>query len=81
MIRVGNNQIEIRYLVLRKTKKYSLDQIAAWKETIIKNSMGVYKEIEINFTDKYKLTIGYREYSEYSKIAGYLSQKAPKKKR
>ena len=81
VIRVGNNQIDIRYPVFRKSKKYSLDQIGYWKETIIKNTMGTYKEIEVRFTDNSTLSMGHKEYTEYSKIAGYLSQKVPKKKR
>ncbi|HZX73115.1 MAG TPA: hypothetical protein VFE57_01745 [Cyclobacteriaceae bacterium] len=81
VIRVGNNQIDIRYPVFGKTKKYTLDQIGYWKETVIKNSMGTYKEIEVGFTDKSTLNMGHKEYTEYSKIAGYLSQKAAKKKK
>ena len=81
VIRVGNNQFVIHFPVFRKTKKYSLDQVGYWKETIIKNTMGTYKEEEVKFTDKNALTMSHKEYSEYSKIVGYLSQKVPKKKK
>jgi hypothetical protein len=81
VIRVGNNQIDIRYPVFGKTKKYSLDQIGSWKETIIKNTMGTYKELEVRFTDNTSLTIGHKEYTEYHRIATYLAQKALKKKK
>ena len=81
IIRVGNNQIDIRYPVFRRTRKYTLDQIGYWKETVIKNTMGTYKEIEVRFTDHHTLNMGHKEYTEYSKIAAYLSQKVPKKKK
>jgi hypothetical protein len=81
VIRAGNNQIGIHYPVFCKTKRYSLDQIGYWKETIIKNTMGTYKELEIRFTDNSSLTIAHKEYTEYTRIVGYLAQKASKKKK
>ena len=81
VIRMGNNLIDIRLPVFRKMRKYPLDQVVYWKETVIKNSVGTYKEIEVKFQDKYTLNMGHKEYTEYPKMAAYLSQKLPKKKK
>ncbi len=82
ILRLGNNLIELSYPVLRKTKKYSLDQIDYWAEHTVKTGKNsVYKEAEIKFTDGLLVTIGNKEHTEYPRIVKYLSQKAIKKKR
>ena len=46
IIRMGNNQVEIHYPVLRRKYHYSVNDITAWKENVVntgKNS--VYKEL------------------------------------
>jgi hypothetical protein len=81
ILRLGDNKIQIEYPVLRQLKKYSLDQIVAWRENKVKTSKtSEYKELQILFTDKSKLTIGHKEHTEYHRMIQYLIQKAPKKR-
>ena len=82
VIRLGNNQVELSYPVLRSNTKYPLDQIDYWVEHLVKTGKNsVYKEMEIKFKDGVKLTFGQKEHTEYARIVQYLVQKAPKKKR
>ncbi len=82
ILRLGNNLIELSYPVLRKTKKYSLDQIDYWAEHTVKTGKNsIYKEAEIKFRDGLLVTIGNKEHTEYPRIVQYLSLKALKKKR
>jgi hypothetical protein len=81
IISLGSNQIQIRYPVLRSEVKYSVNEILAWRENIVKTGKkSEYKELQIMFSDKNKLTIGHKEHTEYSRMVGYLMQKAPKKR-
>lgn len=81
VVRLGNNQIELSYPVLRSSKSYPLDQLEYWKEHLVKTSKNsVYKEVEIRFKDGVKLTMGHKEHTEYPRIIQYLTQKTPKKK-
>ena len=81
VIRLGNNQLELTFPVLRSAKKYPLDQIEHWSEHIVKTGKNsVYKELEIKLRDGLKLTMGHKEYTEYPRIVQYLGQKLPKKK-
>lgn len=81
VILAGNNSIEINYPVLRKTEKYTLPSIIAWRENIIKTGKNsVYKQLEILFDNKTRLSIGQKEHTEYPRLVQYLQQKIPKKK-
>ena len=82
IIRLGNNQVELNYPVLRNTTKYSLGQIEYWTEHLVKTGKNsLYKEVEIKFMDGVKLTLGHKEHTEYNRIVQYLTQKTPKRKR
>ena len=82
VLRLGNNQIEIRFPVLRKVKKYPLDQIDFWIEKEVKTGKNsVYKELELAFKDGKKENLGHKEFTEYTRIVQYLKQKAAKKQR
>ncbi|GHN00506.1 hypothetical protein WSM22_19950 [Cytophagales bacterium WSM2-2] len=81
ILRFGNNQIQIDYPVMRQTKKYSLDEIEAWRENKVKTGKtSEYKELQILFKDKNNLSVGHREHTEYARMVQYLAQKAPRKK-
>jgi hypothetical protein len=81
ILRLGDNKIQIEYPVLRQLKKYSLDQIVAWRENKVKTGKtSEYKELQILFTDKNKLSIGHKEHTEYHRMIQYLMQKAYKKR-
>ena len=81
IIRMGNNQVQISYPVLRREKKYTLKDIEAWRENKVKTGKtSEYKELQILFSDKKKLSVGHKEHTEYSRMVQYLTQKAEKKK-
>ena len=80
-IRLGNNQMEIHYPVLGRRHLYSLQAVVNWRENIVKTGKNsVYKELEIYFDDKRKLSFGQKEQTEYDRVVAYLKQKVPKKK-
>jgi len=81
VIRAGNNQIEIRYPVLRRSEKYTLNSVLAWRENIVKTGKSsVYKQLEILFEDKKRISLGQKEHTEYVRLVQYLQQKIPRKK-
>ncbi len=81
ILRLGNNQIQIDYPMLRQSKVYRLDQVASWIENRVKTGKNSeYKELQIRFADGTKINIGHKEHTEYAKMVQYLAQKAPKKK-
>jgi hypothetical protein len=80
IIRLGNNQIEVNFPVLRKVKKYSLAQVQFWFENQVKTGKNsVYRELVIKFDDGKKISFSPKESTEYEKTIQYLRQKAPKK--
>lgn len=81
LIEFGNNQIAIKYRVRKKVKAYPLSEVQHWKESIVKTGKNsTFKEIEIQFTDRFKVALGLREYSNYPKVKAYLEKKLRTKK-
>lgn len=81
VIRMGNNQIQIDYPVLRQTKKYGIDQILTWRENKVKTGKtSEYKELQVLFSDQSKLSVSHKEHTEYSRMLQYLIQKVQKKR-
>lgn len=81
VIRAGNNEIEIVYPVLKRKENYPLRSIVAWRENVIKTGKNsLYKELEILFEDKQRISIGQKEHTEYTRLIQYLQQKLPRKK-
>lgn len=81
VVELGNDQIVVKYTVRRKHKQYRLNQVIQWRELIVKTGKSSsFKELEILFDDKFKLTVGLREYTNYPKVCTYLAKKLPGKK-
>lgn len=81
VIRLGNNRVEISYPIMRKHKAYSLQEIVAWKENVVKTGKNsVFRQLEIFFQDKQRVSVGDKEHTEYSRMVQYLNQKVPRKK-
>ena len=81
ILKLGNNQIQIDYPVLRRSKIYPLDQIDRWTENKVKTGKNSeYKELQVQFADGTKISIGHKEHTEYARMVQYLAQKASKKK-
>ncbi len=81
VIRAGNNHIEIYYPVLRKSTKHPIQSVLAWRENIIKTGKNsVYKQLEILFENKTRISLGHKEHTEYPKLVQYLQHKVPRKK-
>jgi len=81
VIRLGNNQIEVRFPVWRQAKKYNLNDVQFWVENKVKTGKNsVYKELVIKFNDGKKVSMSPKESSEYERSVQYLKQKLAKKK-
>lgn len=81
VLKFGNNQIQIDYPMLRQSKVYPLEQIDQWIENKVKTGKNSeYKELQVQFNDGKKISVGHKEHTEYTRMVQYLSQKAPKKK-
>ena len=81
ILRLGNNQIQVDYPMLRRSKAYPLEQIDQWVENSVKTGKNSeYKELQIRFADGKKISVGHKEHTEYARMVQYLAQKAPGKK-
>ncbi len=81
VVTLANNQITIRYSVKRKIKNYDLGNVVHWKESTVKTGKSsTFKEIEIQFDDRFKIVIALNEYSNYPQVYAYLAKKLPGKK-
>ena len=73
---MGERKIEVEYPQFKLTRKYALEEILYWKESIVKTGKtSTYKELEIRFKDQKMIRLGYKEYTEYEKMLKYLQQK------
>jgi hypothetical protein len=80
IVRLGNNQIEVSFPVLKKHKKYPLAQVQFWFENKVKTGKNsVYKELVVKFDDGKKISLSPKESTEYDHAIQYLKQKLPKK--
>jgi len=71
----------VDYPMLRRSKVYPLEQVDQWVETRVKTGKNSeYKELQIRFADKGKVSVGHKEHTEYARMVQYLAQKVPKKK-
>lgn len=81
ILRLGNNQIQIDYPMLRRSKVYPIDQVKQWVENKVKTGKHAeYRELQVRFADGKKISIGHKEHTEYARMVQYLAQKAPRKK-
>jgi hypothetical protein len=81
IIQLGNNQIEVRFPVLRQHKKYNLAEVRFWFENQVRTGKkSVYRELVIKFEDGKKISLSPKESTEYERTVQYLKQKLPKKK-
>jgi hypothetical protein len=81
IVRLGNNQIEVSFPVLRQSKKYNLAEVQFWFENQVKTGKNsVYRELVIKFQDGKKVSLSPKESTEYERTIQYVKQKLPKKK-
>ena len=81
-VSMGDRQIEVRHPLFRLRRKYSLEELTYWKESIVNTGKTTsYKELELKFKDGRAIQMGYREYTEYEKMVRYLTRKVPKLKK
>jgi len=81
IISLGNQNLEVRFPLRMKNKKYHLKQLVSWEESIVKTGSGPFKELTLRFDDGLKMTLSYHENSNYDKIFEYLSKNAAKSRR
>lgn len=80
IVKVGKLKIEILFPVRASKKSYTLRQIKYWKEESVKTANGVFKELEVRFTDNKNLKISLQEYQAYNEMIQYLNKKSGKLK-
>jgi hypothetical protein len=82
VIRLGNNQIEVWYPVLRRRYRQPLSTLVAWQELRVKTGKAsTYRELEIWLDTRQKITLAYQEYTEFDRMVKYLGQKCPNKRK
>lgn len=81
IVRLGNNQVEVNFPMLRQRKNYKLEAVQFWFENQVKTGKNsVYKELVIKFEDGKKVMLSPKESSDYERVIQYLKQKLAKKK-
>ncbi len=79
IVRMGHRQIEVLFPQFRIQRKYGLEEVKGWEETVVKTGKtATYKELEVNFQDGRTIRMGFREYTEYTNMLNYLAKKIPK---
>jgi len=72
--------ITIRYPLKKATKTFAANQLASWGEAEVKTGKAsTFKELEIRFADRTRITMGHREYSNYDRTISYLKKYAGNK--
>lgn len=79
IIEVGKEKIDIFFPTRFKRQSYKIKEIDFWQETQVKTATGTYKEVQIQFADKKKLSLSYQEHTEYPQVIKYLKKKCAKK--
>jgi hypothetical protein len=81
IIRAGDNRIEVVYPVLKRTHSFTTKEVLSWRESIVKTGKSsVFKELEITFENRFRITIGHKEHTDYDRLVQYLQRKVPGKK-
>ncbi|MCW5909608.1 MAG: hypothetical protein KIT62_00965 [Cyclobacteriaceae bacterium] len=81
IIRAGDNRIQIIFPVLKRTYDYPVKEIRNWRESVVKTGKNsVYRELEIECDNRFKIALGQKEHTEYDKLVQYLQRKIPGKK-
>jgi hypothetical protein len=81
IVRLGNNQIEVSFPVLKQANKYPLSEVQFWFENQVKTGKkSVHRELVVKFIDGKKISLSPKESTEYDRAIQYLKQKLPKKR-
>ncbi len=80
IIRVGKEKIEVHFPSKFTTRTYKLKDISQWKETAVKTVSGTFKEVEVLFNDRKKITVSIQEHTDYKPLLKYLQKKCAKLK-
>jgi len=77
----ANDKIAVKYSVRKMIKSYPLSEVLYWRESVVKTGKNsTFKELEIQFTDHFKVSLGLKEYTDYPKVFTYLEKKLGSKK-
>jgi len=80
VVRVGKEKFEVHFPSRFTTRTYKLKDISQWKETAVKTVSGTFKEVEILFNDRKKITVSIQEHTDYKPLIKYLQKKCAKLK-
>jgi hypothetical protein len=79
-ISIQKSQMEVRSFFGLIKKKYHLNELEKWEETIIKTTNGTFKELKFIFIPNAKVTVSNQEQTNYDKLFSYISKNYKNKK-
>lgn len=78
-VRIGKERITVIHPTRFTERNYSLTDIDYWTEKQIKTPSGLYKEVEIRFSDQRKVSLSLQEHKGYPEALSYLKKKCKNK--
>lgn len=73
-------KIIVEHKLLRRIRRFDLQNLRDVNETVIKTLNGEYKRLDLRFANGV-VSISKQEYESYEQLKSYISQKSPVKKR
>jgi hypothetical protein len=77
-VTLGNNRITVIHPTRFKEYSYSISDVVTWTERVVKTPSGLYKEMEIRFLDKRKVTLSFHEHKGYPQAVDFMRKKCAK---
>ncbi len=74
-VRMGKDRITVIHPTRFSERNYSLSDIEYWTEKQVKTPSGLYKEVEIRFSDRRKVSLSLQEHKGYPQAIAYLQKK------
>jgi len=78
IVKISKGRFDVNYPSRFSKKTYKINDLDKWKEVEVKTATGTYKEVELHFNDKKKLSFSMQEHTDYPKLKNYLSKKCAK---
>jgi len=80
VVTISKGRFDVNFPSRFSKKSYKIKELDQWKEVEVKTISGTYKEIELVFDDKKKLSFSMQEHTDYPKLKKYLNKKCAKLK-
>ena len=80
IISIGNDKIQVWYPLRMRTMRIGLNQIEYWQETIIQTKTGVFKQLDIVFSNR-QVKMSIQENTQYQETINYFKKKLARKRK